>query len=241
MLLLRKAVTPERVQNLRKLDDILGNGASHRGSLTAPKDRRNIPKLRIEGLKYGRGVPIQIVRNVRLSVAERNLNWGPLTGVEDNLPRERDGGNGSKFYRGKLYTKHRRKRRYDKVGLDDRFTRRRNRVEIIRVTGRELRLQPRTVVPDVEGELALDLVQGIEENIKEYHPVERAERVALGPPTSGDPGIVSDRHKRRIHALAHPVGGRQTLGRQRPEIGRVRRQGGGDADVTPAGPLGRAL
>jgi hypothetical protein len=61
-------------------------------------------------------------------------------------------------------------------------------VEIVRVTGRALRLQPRTVVPDVKRKLALDVVQGSKENVKEDRPAERAEGVALGPPTSGDPG-----------------------------------------------------
>jgi hypothetical protein len=54
---------------------------------------------------------------------------------------------------------------------------RRDQIEIIRVTGQELRLQPGTMILNVEEKLALDLVQGSKENVEEDHPVKRAERV----------------------------------------------------------------
>jgi hypothetical protein len=84
-------------------------------------------------------------------------------------------------------------------------------------------------MPDEEGKLALDSVQSREEDVKEDYPAKCAEGVTLGIRTGGYPGIVSDRvHtlKRRVHILVHPIGGRQTVGRQSAQVGQVRSQRG---------------
>jgi hypothetical protein len=67
---------------------------------------------------------------------------------------------------------------------------------------------------------------------------------ALSLPTSGDPRVVRGwvhALERRVHVLPHTVRERQTVGGQRLKIGKVRRQGGGNADETPTGLLGRAF
>jgi hypothetical protein len=95
-------------------------------------------------------------------------------------------------------------------------------VEVVRVAGQTLQLQLGAMMPDLERKLIMDSVQSRGKGVEEEHPAKRAEGVALGTPTGGNPGIVGDRvHtlKRRFHILVHPVGGRQMVGKQGAQIG----------------------
>jgi hypothetical protein len=78
-----------------------------------------------------------------------------------NIPRRINCCDGPKFRRGKLYAKHRRKRGDDKVGLDRRFTRWGDQVEVVHIADRELQVQPGAIMLDVEGKLTLDSVQAV--------------------------------------------------------------------------------
>jgi hypothetical protein len=66
-------------------------------------------------------------------------------------------------------------------------------MRVISVAGSALWEKHRTTVADVEGVLGLYHVQCLEKDVKEFHPSQCAQGIALSAPSARDPGVVRPR------------------------------------------------